>query len=86
MLDHLYNFFFFFFEVLKNCRALSWLEHQITFKKEREQMEHLAFVVRHHSHVCPKAHRSHRLELSRNPEQELDTSNIYGQFIIDVPI
>lgn len=49
-------------------------------------MERLAFVVRHHRRVYPKAHRSHRLELSRNPEQKLDTSNIYGQFIIDVPI
>lgn len=55
-------------------------------RKSGEQMEHLAFVVHHHSRVCPKAHRSHRLELSRSPERELDISNIYGQFIIDVPI
>lgn len=66
-----------------------WLaasEHQLPFRKEREQMERLAFVAGHRSCVCPKAHRSHRLELFRNPGRELDIGNIYGQFIIDASI
>lgn len=49
-------------------------------------MEHVVFVVHHHSSVCLKALWSHRLELFYNPESEPHISNIYGQFIIDVPI
>lgn len=53
---------------------------------ELEEREQLLFVVYHHRYVCPRAHRSRRVELFYKPEIESLISNIYGQFIIDVPI
>jgi len=54
--------------------------------KRLEQREHLVSVVHHHSYVCSMAHWSHRVELFYKPESKTNISNIYGQFIIDVPI
>lgn len=62
------------------------LNVRIASKKVWKQMEHFLLVVRHHSCVCPKAHWSRRVELFYNPASESHISNIYGQFVTDVPI
>lgn len=54
--------------------------------KRPQHGEQSVFVVRAHSDVCPKAQWSHIDELFYDPEGEPHISNIYGQFIIDVPI